>query len=239
MLIRSGDITASYNDLLVSFQCLPLYSRCHFLKAAAQPGPGSLCRRTGARTRRTCSRCRCGDSHAPSRRCWLNEKATESRWNGRRAPAVASAATGGGDGGRSHHFLRQLRTATLAAIITTFHHSAMKNSASVPKWKRRSDQTASGAALRLRAPSFCARTADALPSTELLLCSIVLKYVAPPPRPLLSFPSSCSRLFDNGGKWVLKRQLAAAQPCSLRRGAASWLTLMASLGYRLLGSSPR
>lgn len=70
-------------------------------------------------------------------------------------------------------------------------------------------------------------------------CAASYLNTSAPPRPLLSFPSSCSRLFDNGGKWVLKRQLAAAQPCSLRRGAASWLTLMASLGYRLLGSSPR
>lgn len=100
--------------------------------------------------------------------------------------------------------------------------------AAVPDFKARSDQRVSGAALRLPAPSLCARTADALPSTELLLCSIVFKY-AGPPQPLLSFPSSCSRLFDNRGKWVLKRQLieapedAALSGVELRRDWRSWL----------------
>lgn len=100
----------------------------------------------------------------------------------------------------------------------------------MPDFKPRSAQTVGGAALRLRASSLCARSEDALPSTELLLCSIVFKYVGPP-RPLLSFPSSCSRLFDNRGKWVLKRQLMAAQApenaapsgVELRRDWRSWL----------------
>lgn len=116
---------------------------------------------------------------------------------------------------------------THGAIITTFQISEQRRCLVS---KARSDQMVSGAALRLRAPPLCARTADALPSTELLLCSIVFKYVGPP-QPLLSFPSSCSRLFDNRGKWVLKRQLIASQApenaapsgVELRRDWRSWL----------------
>ena len=153
------------------------------------------------------------------------------------APAIASAASAGGDGRRSHHFLRQLRTATLAAIFSTFHHSDAPPGASVPKCERGSDQTVGGAAPRLRASSFCARTADALPSTELLLCGIVFKYVGPP-QPLLSFPSSCSRLFDNGGKWVLKRQLEAAQADAALRSQA-WSCVVTDANGCIMGSSPR
>lgn len=135
--------------------------------------------------------------------------------------------------------LQQLQAAVMEdAVITSwgsyarchYYHISYFWAASVPGFKARSDQMASGAALRLRAPSLRARTADALPSTELLLCSIVFKY-AGPPQPLLSFPSSCSRLFDNRGKWVLKRQLIAAQApenaalsgVELRRDRRSWL----------------
>lgn len=135
--------------------------------------------------------------------------------------------------------LQQLQAVVMEdAVITSwgsyarchYYHISYFWAASVSAFKARSDQMASGAALRLRAPSLCARTADALPSTELLLCSIVFKYVGPP-QPLLSFPSSCSRLFDNRGKWVLKRQLIASQApekaalsgVELRRDWRSWL----------------
>lgn len=133
--------------------------------------------------------------------------------------------------------LQQLQAVVMEdAVITSwgsyarchYYHISYFWAASVAGFQARSDQTVSGAALRLRAPSFCARTADALPSTELLLCSIVFKYVGPP-QPLLSFPSSCSRLFDNRGKWVLKRQLieapesAALSGVELRRDWRSWL----------------
>lgn len=126
------------------------------------------------------------------------------------AAGMASAATGGGDGGRSYHFLRQLPC--------HYYHISDLWAASVAGF--RSDQMVRGTALRLRASPFCA---DALPSSELLSCSIVFKYVGPP-QPLLSFPSSCSRLFDNRGKWVLKRQLIEAlSGVELRRDWGSWL----------------
>ncbi|KAG7231107.1 hypothetical protein INR49_027147 [Caranx melampygus] len=79
---------------------------------------------------------------------------------------------------------------------------------------RQSDQKVTCVDLRVRASWGSERAADALlrtkPRSPLLYSSIVFKYVEPP-QSLLSFPSSCSRLFDNGGKWVLKRQLDTAQ----------------------------
>lgn len=89
--------------------------------------------------------------------------------------------------------------------------------------------------LRVRASFLNGRAADALLRTKPLsplLCSgsIVFKYVGPPSS-LLSFPSSCSRLFDNGGKSVLKRQLNTAQSAlsGMQLGRDSWLRLMSSL----------
>lgn len=116
-----------------------------FLRAGVHVDPGWLCRRTGAQTRCTCSRCRWDDSHTPPWRCsvkltgdgvplkWPQEArnrfSSHGRWWGRRQASFPEVIT---------H----------AETWCHFHHIEWF-CASVSKPKPKSDQMASGAALRL------------------------------------------------------------------------------------------
>lgn len=95
-IMKWRDITACSNYLLVGFQRLPLYSRCHFkdlvsslIQGRSAGGPGS---RLGA----------------PVPVLVMLSQIKRQRGPVEMAAGLASAATGGGDGGRSYHFLRQL-----------------------------------------------------------------------------------------------------------------------------------
>lgn len=122
------------------------------------------------------------------------------------------------DGRHCHHFLRHLPAVTLPCQL--FSPALQRHRWTGPALSQNAIDR--DGHLRGSPCFFCARSADALLHAKPrapLLCSgsTVFKYVGPasPSLPsllsLLSFPSSCSRLSDNGGKSVLKRQLNSAQ----------------------------
>lgn len=135
------------------------------------------------------------------------------------------------DGGRCHHFLRRFArgdTPMSSQLCLVVPRQLRGLGTSVDPLERVTVRIRASS-LRVRArSSVCSRPCCCAPAAAgaAAAAASCFKSVRPPLPSPLSFASSCSRLFDNGGKWLLKRQLTV---CSVRRAVGSWLRLMASL----------
>lgn len=133
------------------------------------------------------------------------------------------------DGGHCHHFLRRFARGdtSMSSQLRLVAPRQLRGLGSSVDPLGRVTVRIRASSLRVRArssvrsrPRCCAPAAAGAAGAAAAAAAAAscFKSARPPLRSPLSFASSCSRLFDNGGKWLLKRQLTV---CSVRRGVGS------------------